>query len=196
MQKYMFFFFFPFSFLYPVWTLGKKALFPYYFFYFFLSICLFIFLQVSWGSICFFFFFAYCIYIPVWNSGQTAITPIYCFRLLVFETETEWIYCSVLEQYVNIIRVKFFHQMVNTHFFNVLLTVHPCVIFCKWSQLGAHYYSVYLFQLLYMFRATMCQSSAEIIVSMRHWHLLLCMGGGLVSRPDSHQYRVKNTSVA
>ena len=45
--------------------------------------------------------------------------------------------------------------------FYVLLTVHPCIIFFKWSQLGAHYFLVYLFQLLYMFRATMCPSSEE-----------------------------------
>jgi hypothetical protein len=31
--------------------------------------------------------------------------------------------------------------------------------------------------LLYMFRATMCPSSEEITVSMRHWYLSLCMGG-------------------
>ena len=31
--------------------------------------------------------------------------------------------------------------------------------------------------LLYMFRTTMCPSSGEITVSMRHWHLSLCMGG-------------------
>ena len=31
--------------------------------------------------------------------------------------------------------------------------------------------------LLYMFRATMCPSSGEIAVSMRHWYLSLCMGG-------------------
>jgi len=31
--------------------------------------------------------------------------------------------------------------------------------------------------LLYMFQATMCSSSGEITVSMRHWYLSLCMGG-------------------
>ena len=36
--------------------------------------------------------------------------------------------------------------------------------------------SVFIF-LLYMFRATMCPSSEEIIVSMRQWCLSLCMGG-------------------
>ena len=59
--------------------------------------------------------------------------------------------------------------------FYVLLTMHPCIIFFKWSQLGAHYFLVYLFQLLYMFRATMCPSSGELTVSMRHWYFALCM---------------------
>ena len=31
--------------------------------------------------------------------------------------------------------------------FYVLLTVHPCIIFFKRSQLGAHYYLVYVFHL-------------------------------------------------
>ena len=47
--------------------------------------------------------------------------------------------------------------------------MHPCVICFKWSQLGAHYFLVYLFQLLYMFRATMGPSPAELTVSMRRW---------------------------
>ena len=82
--------------------------------------------------------------------------------------------------------------------FYVLVTVHSWIIFFKWSQLGAHYFLVYLFQLLYMFRATMCPSSGELTVSMQHWYFSLCMGGCLVccSRPDSRPYRVKNTSVA
>ena len=53
-------------------------------------------------------------------------------------------------------------------------------VFFKWSQLGAHYFLVYLFQLLYMFRPTMCPSSGELTVSMRHWYFSLCMGGCLV----------------
>ena len=63
--------------------------------------------------------------------------------------------------------------------FYVLLTVHPCIIFFKWSQLGAHYFLVYLFKLLYMFRATTCPSSGELTVSMRHWYFSLCIGGCL-----------------
>ena len=70
--------------------------------------------------------------------------------------------------------------------FHVLLTVHSCIIFFKWSHLGVHYFLVYLFQILYMFRATMCPSAGELTVSMRHIP---------TSRPDSHPYRVKNISV-
>ena len=65
----------------------------------------------------------------------------------------------------------------NDQIFVVLCFVdlHPCIICFKWSQLGAHYFLVYLFQLLYMFRATMCPSSGEITVSMRHWYFSLFM---------------------
>jgi len=67
----------------------------------------------------------------------------------------------------------------------------------KWNQLGTHCFLVYLFQLLYMFRATMCPSSEELTASIRHWYFSLCVDGCLVccSRPDSHPYKVKNTSV-
>jgi len=61
--------------------------------------------------------------------------------------------------------------------FYVLLTVHPCIISFKWSHLGAHYFFVYLFQLFYMFQATMCPSSEELDVSMWQWYFSLCMGG-------------------
>ena len=50
----------------------------------------------------------------------------------------------------------------------------------KLSQLVAQYRLVYLFQLLYMFRTTMCPSSGELTLSMRHWYFSLCMGGYLV----------------
>ena len=68
--------------------------------------------------------------------------------------------------------------------------MHPCIIFFKWSQLGAHYFVVYLFQILYMFQATMCPSSGEITVSMRQWYFSLCMCGFLVCRPESHPYQL------
>ena len=39
--------------------------------------------------------------------------------------------------------------------------------YCIYATLkGAHYFLVYLFKLLYMFRATMCPSSGELTVSM------------------------------
>ena len=47
----------------------------------------------------------------------------------------------------------------------------------KWSQLVAHYLLVYLFQLLYMFRATMYPSSGEFTVSMRHWYFSIWSAG-------------------
>ena len=53
---------------------------------------------------------------------------------------------------------------------------HYRLFFFKWSQLGAHYFLVYLFQFLYVFWATMCPYSGEI----RHWYFSLCMGGCLV----------------
>jgi len=67
-------------------------------------------------------------------------------------------------------------QQHKTIKFYVLLTVHPCIIFFKRSQLAAHYFLVYLFQLLYMFRATMCPSSGELTVSMPQWYFSLCVG--------------------
>ena len=56
---------------------------------------------------------------------------------------------------------------------------------------GPHYFLVYLFQLIYMFRPTMCPLSEELTVSMRHWYFSLCMGDCLVycSKPNSHLYR-------
>jgi len=45
---------------------------------------------------------------------------------------------------------------------------------------------VYLFQLLYMFQATIYPSSVELTVSMRHWYFSLCMGGLVSSQPADH----------
>jgi len=68
--------------------------------------------------------------------------------------------------------------------FYVLLSVHPCIIFFKWSQLGAHYFLIYLFQLLYIFWATMCPSSGELTVSMHPWYFsLYCW-----KTPVAHRY--------
>ena len=88
-------------------------------------------------------------------------------------------------------------KTLRIYFFLCFLSVHPCIIFFKRSQLGAHYFLVYLFQLQYMFRATMCPSSGELTVSMRHWYFSLCVVGCLVccSRPDSHPH-ILTTSLA
>ena len=58
----------------------------------------------------------------------------------------------------------------------LILSTHLCLGLPS----GAHYFLVYLFKLLYMFRATMCPSSGELTVSVRHWYFSLCMGGCLV----------------
>ena len=55
------------------------------------------------------------------------------------------------------------------NFFYVLLTFHTRIIFFKWNQLGVHFFLVYLFQLLYMFRTTMCPSSGELTVTVGVW---------------------------
>jgi len=44
-----------------------------------------------------------------------------------------------------------------------------------------------------MFWGTMCPSSGELNVSMRHWYFSLCMGGCLVcSPPDDGRTDVRN----
>jgi len=70
------------------------------------------------------------------------------------------------------------------------------ISFFKWSHLGSHYLSVYLYQLLYMFRATVWPSSGELTVSMWHWYFSLCMGGCLVCRPESHPYQCRIDKVS
>ena len=80
----------------------------------------------------------------------------------------------------------------------VFFLAYFTVFFFIWSQLDAHYFFVYLFQILYMTThiTSMWPSSGELNVSM--WHLvlvILCgwLPGLLVgmrliptSRPDSH----------
>ena len=41
--------------------------------------------------------------------------------------------------------------------------MYPCVTFFKWSQLGEHYFLVYLFQLLSMSWATMCHHQVNLL---------------------------------
>ena len=59
------------------------------------------------------------------------------------------------------------------------------IIFFKGSQLGAHYFLVYLLQLIYMFRAIMCPSSAELTVCIGYWCFSDSMGGCLVCADQS-----------
>ena len=65
---------------------------------------------------------------------------------------------------------------------------HNSSIICfKWSQLGAHYFLVYVFQLLYMFPATMFPSPAEHTASMRRWYF---------SQSENYQRRIDTVSSA
>ena len=45
-----------------------------------------------------------------------------------------------------------------------------------------------------MFRATMCPSSGELTVSMRHWYFSFCMGDCLVCRPKK-EHRKSETDI-
>ena len=74
----------------------------------------------------------------------------------------------------------------------VLLTVHPCTILQINPTRRTILFNLFI-SLLYVFRATMCPSSGEIIVYMRHWYMSFCMGGvwfagwceNPTSRPDA-----------
>ena len=105
--------------------------------------------------------------------------------------------CCLLAHFINHLSISPVYDILNkwhTH-------VKSINIICfKWSQLGAHYFLVYLFQLLYVFQATMCPSSGELTVSMWHGHFSLSVGGCLVCAdqtsthtewkiPVSHRYR-------
>jgi len=59
-----------------------------------------------------------------------------------------------------------FAKYVKMHFY-VLLTGHLGIIFVN-NQLDANYFSGVFISILYMFRAAMCLSSEELIVSIRH----------------------------
>ena len=66
------------------------------------------------------------------------------------------------------IQIHCIHQLSAVSVFKTNLQINPtrCTILL----------SIFI-SLLYMFRTTMCPSSGEITVSMRHWYLSLCMGG-------------------
>jgi len=71
--------------------------------------------------------------------------------------------------------------------FYVSLTVNPCIIL----QIKPYWCRIFLsmfISFLDIFRATMCPSSEEITVSMRHLIFVT-----LVCLPDSHPHRVTNT---
>ena len=119
-------------------------------------------------------------YVPEISRAKNTWIKLPCFIKLTFHIISWW-RCTVKKNL--------------KYFFNILLTVHPCIIFFKWSQLGSHYFLVYLFQILYIFRAPMCPLSEELTVSKLHWYFSFCMGGCMGRRPDSHPYRTKNTSV-
>ena len=88
------------------------------------------------------------------------------------------------------VKLFLFYEIV----FSVILRINP--------TRRAVLLSIFI-SLLYTFRATMCPSSGEITVSMRHWYLSLCMGGvwsaGWIETTQPadqmHTYRVTNTSL-
>ena len=79
--------------------------------------------------------------------------------------------------------------------------MHPCIMFFKWNQLGTHHFLVYLFQLLHMFRATMCPSSGELTVPMRNWYFSHCVcvavwSAGWDPKQQTRQPPIPYTSTA
>jgi len=54
------------------------------------------------------------------------------------------------------------------------------------------YFLVYLFSLLYVFRASICPSLGELTVSMRHWYLSLSRQPPIQS--DKYQGRIDTVS--
>ena len=90
----------------------------------------------------------------------------------------------------NLVRFNNYYDSYN----NSNDTVWRFVIsFFKWSQLGSHFYLVYLFQLLYMFRAIMCPSSGEltvymlVFITLYGWMFGLRVGMRLVSSQPADQ---------
>jgi len=71
--------------------------------------------------------------------------------------------------------------------FYVLLTVHPCIILWIKQTWSTVFLSMFI-SFLYMFRATMCPSSGEITVSMRHVvFVTVCVDDCLVCRVHTRQ---------
>jgi len=67
------------------------------------------------------------------------------------------------------------------------MTVHPCTILQINRTRCTILLSIFI-SLLYIFRATVCPSSGDITVSMRHWYLLLASGllVGVKLQPADH----------
>jgi hypothetical protein len=62
------------------------------------------------------------------------------------------------------------------------------------TNLTQNSFSRTFISILYMFRATMCPSSGELIVSIRHLvYVTLCIDNRLVRTPNGHLYRVTYT---
>ena len=74
---------------------------------------------------------------------------------------------------------------VNREWIDTLQITKPSNFF-RWRQLGARYFLVYLVQLLYMFRATMCTSSDET-VTHTEWKI-----PDTVSSPDDGHIDARN----
>ena len=62
----------------------------------------------------------------------------------------------------------FIHSSIDfvTNFY-IMLTLHLGIIFVN-NQLDAQFFSCMFINILYIFRATMCPSSGELIASIRH----------------------------
>jgi hypothetical protein len=76
--------------------------------------------------------------------------------------------------------------------FHILLTVNLCTILVN-NQLDA-LFSMYLFiLLLYMFRATQCLSSGELIYQYIIWYVSLCVGDCLVCRSGGNSWPAHQT---
>jgi len=88
------------------------------------------------------------------SSFQTKVTRFTLLLSIFIST-----YLHVSGNYVPIIR-RAYCIYVTLVFF----TLGGCLVW------GAYCFLVYLFQLLYAFRATVCPSSGELTVSMVHWY--------------------------
>jgi hypothetical protein len=76
----------------------------------------------------------------------------------------------------------------NMEEFHVLLTMHPCIIL----QINPTWCTIFLsmfISFLYVFQATMCPSSGEITVSVRHLVLVILYGRLSGTQSAHHAYQ-------